>query len=150
MESEDCPSGGGQPSHGGGFSRCGAQALGTQASAAVAPELWSTGSIVVVHGLSCPTAYGIFPLQGSDACLPRWQVDCLPLSHQGSPAFHSQPVLFGPHLPYTEPEEPQYHHDFCSNGWNVDTLLFSLVSQDRRGRDLPLRDLLSFLILNRE
>ena len=85
MESEDCPSGGGQPSHGGGFSHCGAQALGTQASAAVAPELWSTGSIVVAYRLSFSKACGIFPDQGLKLCLPHWQVDSLPLSHQESP-----------------------------------------------------------------
>ena len=38
------------------------------------------------HGLSCPVACGIFPEQGSNPCLLDWQVDSLPLSHQGSPA----------------------------------------------------------------
>ena len=28
---------------------------------------------------------GIFPTQGSNQCLLRWQADSLPLSHQGSP-----------------------------------------------------------------
>ena len=28
---------------------------------------------------------GIFLTQGSDLCLPHWQKDSLPLSHQGSP-----------------------------------------------------------------
>ena len=32
---------------------------------------------------------GIFPTQGSDPCLPHWQADSLPLSHQGSPAFQT-------------------------------------------------------------
>ena len=38
-------------------------------------------------GLSCPKARGIFPDQGSNPCLLHWQVDSVPLSHQGSPLF---------------------------------------------------------------
>ena len=49
------------------------------------PGLQSTGSIVVRHGLSCSEACEIFPDQGSNLCLLHWQVDSLPLSHQGSP-----------------------------------------------------------------
>ena len=37
-------------------------------------------------GLSCSRACGIFPDQGSNPCLLHWQVDSLPLSHEGSPA----------------------------------------------------------------
>ena len=48
---------GARVSHCGGFSRCRAQALGCM------------GSVVVVHRLSCPTARGIFPDQGSNSCL---------------------------------------------------------------------------------
>ena len=33
------------------------------------PALQSTGSIVVVHGLRCSVACGIFPDQGSNLCL---------------------------------------------------------------------------------
>ena len=50
-------------SHCGGFSCCRARALGTRAS------------VVVVHGLSCSTACGIFPDQGSNPCPLHWQVD---------------------------------------------------------------------------
>ena len=39
----------------------------------------------MVHGLSCSSAYGIFPDEGSNRHLLHWQVDSLPLSHQGSP-----------------------------------------------------------------
>ena len=35
-----------------------------------APRLWSTGSVVVAHGLSCSMACGIFPDQGLNPCLP--------------------------------------------------------------------------------
>ena len=43
------------------------------------------GSVVVVHGLSCSAACGIFLDQGLNLCLLHWQVDSLPLSQQGSP-----------------------------------------------------------------
>ena len=62
-------------------------------SAAAAPGLWSTGSVVVAHGLSRPLACGIFPDRGSDSCLLQRQGDSLPLSHQGSPPFRFDEVL---------------------------------------------------------
>ena len=89
-----------------GFSCCGAQTLGHSgfpgcssfsncstwalvvaawASAVAVPGLWNTGSITLVHGLSCSTACGIFPTQGSNLCSLHWQADSLPLSYQGSP-----------------------------------------------------------------
>ena len=71
-------------SHCSGFSCWGVQALGTQASIAVAPRLQSIGSIIVAHRLRCSVAYRIFPNQGSNPCLLLWQADSLPLSH-GSP-----------------------------------------------------------------
>ena len=46
---------------------------------------WDTGSVVVVDRLSCSTACGVIPDQGSNPCLLRWQADSLPLSPQGSP-----------------------------------------------------------------
>ena len=52
-----------------GFSCCGAQALGSQASA------------VVAQGLSCSVGCGIFLDQGSNP----WQADSYPVHHQGSP-----------------------------------------------------------------
>ena len=50
-------------SHCGGFSCCGAWALGTQAS------------VVVAHGLSCSAACGILPDQGSNPCPLHWEAD---------------------------------------------------------------------------
>ena len=73
-----------------GFSCCGARALGQTGSVAVIPGLQSTGSGVVVHGLSCSMACGIFPEQGLNLCLLHRQVDYLPLNHQESPP----PILF--------------------------------------------------------
>ena len=49
----------------------------------------STGSVVVVHDLSCSVACGIFPDQVSNPCLLHWQVDFLPLSHHGSGGKHN-------------------------------------------------------------
>ena len=54
---------GARASHCGGFSGCGARALGAWASVAVA------------HGLSCSAACGIFPDQGWNPCPLHWQVD---------------------------------------------------------------------------
>ena len=45
------------------------------------------GSVVVVHGLSCSEACGIFPDQGLNLCLLHWQGGPLPLSQQGSLHF---------------------------------------------------------------
>ena len=57
----------------------------TQASVIAAPGLQSTSSVVVAKGLSCFTACEILLDQGLNLCLLHWQVDSLPLSHQGSP-----------------------------------------------------------------
>ena len=72
-------------SHCGGFSCCGARALGAWASVVVARGLQSADSVVVAHGLSCSAACGIFPDQGSNPCPLHWQADSQPLGHQGSP-----------------------------------------------------------------
>ena len=66
---------GARASHGGGFSCCGARALGAPASVVVARGLQSAGSVVVAHGLSCSTACRIFPDQGSNPCALHWQAD---------------------------------------------------------------------------
>ena len=47
------------------------------------------GSVVVAHGLSCSTACGILPDQGSNPCPLHRQADSQPLHHQGSPAVAS-------------------------------------------------------------
>ena len=38
-------------------------------------QRWRTAPVVVVHGLSCPSACGIFPDQGFNLCPQHWQVD---------------------------------------------------------------------------
>ena len=76
---------GARASHCGGFSCCGARALGVQASVVVALGLWSAGSVVVAHGISCSTACGIFPDQGLNPCPLHWKAKSQPLDHQGSP-----------------------------------------------------------------
>ena len=55
-----------------GFRSCGSQALEHR-------------PIVVVYRLGCWVAHGILLDQGSNLCLLYWQMDRLPLSHQGSP-----------------------------------------------------------------
>ena len=74
------------------FSCCRGQALGCSAFnnwSTWGQELWllglSTGSTVVVHGLSYSAACEIFPDQGSNPCLLHWQMDSVPLSYQESP-----------------------------------------------------------------
>ena len=47
--------------------------------------LWSTGSVVVAHGLSCPAECGTFLGQGKNLSPLCWQMDSQPLDHQGSP-----------------------------------------------------------------
>ena len=59
-----------------GLCRCGAQTSDSPASLVAEHELWSVrASVVVVHGLGCLMAHGIFPEQGSDPCPLHWQVD---------------------------------------------------------------------------
>ena len=62
---------------------------GPRASVVVFPGPESTGSVVVAHGCSGSSACGIFLDQGLNPCLLLWQVDSLPVSHQGSPGIHS-------------------------------------------------------------
>ena len=57
------------------FSSCSARAW----------QLWFPGSRDQAPGLSYSVACGIFLDQGSNTYLLHWQVDSLPLSHQGSP-----------------------------------------------------------------
>ena len=57
--------------------------------------LYSTGSVVMVHGLGCSSTCGIFWHQGSNPCLLHWQADSLPLSHQGGLVFFLDKVLLG-------------------------------------------------------
>ena len=51
--------------------------------------LWSTGSIVVAHVFSFSKACGILLDQGSNLSFLHWEVDSLPLSHQGSPQINT-------------------------------------------------------------
>ena len=78
-------------SHCSGFSCCRAQALGTQASVAVARER--------SRSTTCRT----FPNQGLNSCPLHWLTDSYPLYHQGSPkgfkvcSWHLAPRI--KHLP---------------------------------------------------
>ena len=81
----------------GGSSCCRVWALGRQASAAAAHGrsssargLWSTGSAVVPHELSCSTARWIFPDRGLNrvCCIGRWI-----LCHRAPTKAHALVVL---------------------------------------------------------
>ena len=48
----------------------------------------SCASVVVAHGLSCPTACGILSDQGSNLCSLCLQAGTYPLHHQGRPYLH--------------------------------------------------------------
>ena len=79
----------------GGFSSREARALGAGASvvtaragsAIVVLRLQRTGSVVVVQALSCSSACGIFPDQGSNPCLLHQHADSSPMSHQPPKGF---------------------------------------------------------------
>ena len=58
------------------------------ASVVVVPGLQSTDSVVVVHGLSCSAACGIFPDHRWNPRLLHWWKDSLPLSHHGGPSLN--------------------------------------------------------------
>ena len=73
-------------SHCGGFSCCGARAVGRGGSAVAALGLWSTGSAAVARGLSCSATRGVLLDKESNPRLLRWQAYSLPLSPQGNPA----------------------------------------------------------------
>ena len=51
----------------------------------MAPGIWSTGSIVVVHRFSCSATCGLLPDQGSNPCPLHWQANSYPMHHQASP-----------------------------------------------------------------
>ena len=69
----------------GGFS-CRAQVLWRAGSAVVAPTLWSTGSVTVVHRLNCSKVCGILLDQGQTS-VPHWQADSLLPDQQGNMRF---------------------------------------------------------------
>ena len=57
----------------------GLQWLQLKGSVVAVHSLWSTGSIVVAHGLSCSAACGVLPDQGSIPCPLDRQVDSSPV-----------------------------------------------------------------------
>ena len=70
-----CSSFGAQASYCSGFSSCGAQALGAQASVVTVcwlQKLQHIGSVLLVHRLWCSAACGIFPEQGLNPRPLHW------------------------------------------------------------------------------
>ena len=70
--------------HGGGSSCCGAQASLVAACRLTAASLVA---VIVVHGLSYSSAWGITLIQGSNLCPLHWQEDSYPLYPHGSPTI---------------------------------------------------------------
>ena len=70
------------------FSGCRARALALTGFSSC-----GSGLVVVAHGLCCPEVCRIFPDQDSNPRPLHWQVDSLPLSHQGGPPLLSGRVL---------------------------------------------------------
>ena len=71
-------------SHCGGFSCCWAQALGHAGFSSCGSWALEHRLNSLAHGLSCSTIRGIFLDQGLNPCLLHWEVDSLPLIHQGN------------------------------------------------------------------
>ena len=71
-----------------------------QTSVVATPGLQSTGSVVVVRGLSCFTAHRIFPDQGSNLCPLHWQgiLNPEPPGKSSNFALLLSPLLFQPHI----------------------------------------------------
>ena len=76
-----------------GFRSCGCLAPGHLGFSSCGTQLQSTGLIVVVQGLSCPAACGIFPDPGSNPCPLHWQGESYPLLHQESPNFKKSSTI---------------------------------------------------------
>ena len=69
------------------------------------------GSVVVAHRLSCSTACGIFPDQGSNPCRLHRQADSQPLRHQGSPQKLFCKILWRDCFPLIWALLYSYHRD---------------------------------------
>ena len=106
---------------------------------AAAPGLWSTGSVVGVPRFSCPRACGIFPDQGSNWHLLRWQVDSLSLSHQGSPIVDSQYTTSCP--PYS-PQREQFDPCF-GKGLEAQRVQVPCPGPHSRAAELPQNNTVS-------
>ena len=84
--------------------------------------LWSRGSIVVAHRLSCSVACGIFLDQRWNSCLLHWQVDSLPLSYQGGP---------GPRFREEEIKAGCWHADLVSATTGLLQTWFAVAAKSR-------------------
>ena len=75
-------------------------------------------SVVVAHRLSCSTACGIFPEQGSNLCALHWQADSNPLDYQENALtpFNSSWLYYGTvHLPHVEWQA--FYYDPACPSW---------------------------------
>ena len=69
----------------GGFSSCGAAALGPWASAVVAHRLWSSGLVIVAHELRCSVPWGDLPRSGIEPESPVLAGEFLTTEPRGEP-----------------------------------------------------------------
>ena len=86
--------------------------MGSRACGLQSLWLQSTGSLVAAHRCSCSAARGILLDQEPNLRLLHWQVDSLPLSHQGS--LHIQFQIFGQCI---YPGISQRYCEFGSRPW---------------------------------
>ena len=70
--------------------------------------LWGTGSVVVMHGLSCSVACGIFLDLGLNLCPQHWLAGSYPLYHQVSPFISKFQKLKKHYLLYCRAVIAQY------------------------------------------
>ena len=82
-------------------------------------------SVAVAPGLSCSTARGIFPDQGSNPGPLHWQADSLPLSHlilRCEDALRKNKALIGP-------DQKEYHRELERNYSRLREALQPLLTQ---------------------
>ena len=113
------------------------------------PRFQSTGSIAVVHRLSCSMSCGIFLDQGSNLCLLHLQVDSLPLSHQGSPV---EPVLRVSIFLITQKQDLHLRMDIGKKRWRFSekrgSVKWSWKVGDENGCQEALRTYLWFVVMS--
>ena len=76
-----------------GARRVGVSSCGVQTSCSLLAREHGS-SLVVVDGLSCSVACGVFPDQGSNPCPLHWQAASYPLCHKGSPRMQEISVYY--------------------------------------------------------
>ena len=113
-------------SHCGGFSSCRAHTLWCMGSAAGAPGLQSTGSVVMVHRLRCSKACEVFPGQECNLCLTAMAGRFLTTKSPGRPYFFFFFSLWPPHNPTSVIVSTQQMFVLCIHSWEKNNNYTSL------------------------